>query len=162
MKQRQTLFWAQGAMIAALYMVLASLSHLLGLSSGPIQCRLSEVLCILSVFTPAAIPGMTVGCLLFNIVTGCLPQDIVLGTLATFLGVTVGYFCKKLPYLVPLPTLIANTAIVPFILKYAYGLTNGIWYFVITCGIGEAISAYIGGICFYLALKPHSHRIFHK
>ena len=70
MEKKSALFLTQAAMIAALYVVLTYIANLFGLASGVIQIRLSEMLCILPVFTPAAIPGLFIGCLLSNILTG--------------------------------------------------------------------------------------------
>lgn len=76
----------QGAMIAALYVVLTFIANLAGLASGVIQVRLSEALTILPVFTAAAVPGLAVGCVLANLLTGCAIWDVVFGSLATLIG----------------------------------------------------------------------------
>lgn len=100
-KQRKsTLYLVQGAIIAALY-VAVNYGQELFLpfisTVGPVQFRLSEVLCTLAVLTPAAIPGLAVGCLLSNIVSvGVLPLDMVLGTLATFLAAVCAYSLRNL------------------------------------------------------------------
>lgn len=80
---RNILSIVQAAMIAALYIVLTALAAGFDLASGAIQVRFSEVLTILPFFTPAAIPGVTIGCLLANILTGSALPDIIFGTLAT-------------------------------------------------------------------------------
>ena len=111
-KQRKsTLYLVQGAIIAALY-VAVNYGQELFLpfisTVGPVQFRLSEVLCTLAVLTPAAIPGLTVGCLLSNIVSvGVLPLDMVLGTLATFLAAVCAYSLRNIKLFgVPLLSLI--------------------------------------------------------
>ena len=76
----------QAGIVAALYTVLTCLIGAFGLANGAIQFRISEALCILPVFMPAAIPGLTVGCLLSNLLTGCVWQDILFGPVATLLG----------------------------------------------------------------------------
>ncbi len=157
---RKTVHLVESALIAALYVALTWLTAQLGLASGVIQFRLSEALCILAVFTPAAIPGLTVGCLLANLLTGCIPVDILFGALATFLGALVGYLTRRWVYLSPLATVVANVAIVPFVLKFAYGLEGGIPYFMLTVGIGEVVCAYIGGILLYHAIKPYKAKLF--
>ena len=87
---------AFGGIIAALYVALTYLANLLGLASGAIQVRFSEALTILPVFTPAAIPGLFVGCVLSNILTGCMPLDVLFGSIATLLGAVGTYFlCGK-------------------------------------------------------------------
>ena len=87
--RKNTRYLTQAAIIAALYAVLTHLQNILlpGSATWAIQCRLSEALCILAFFTPAAIPGLTIGCLLFNITfSGALPLDWVVGSLATLLA----------------------------------------------------------------------------
>lgn len=150
----------RSAIIAAIYFVLTLLCAALGLSSGVIQVRLSEMLCILPIFTASAVPGLTLGCLCSNLFTGAIWQDIVFGTLATALGTLGAYFLRKLPYLTPLPTLLANTLIIPLVLAYGYGFEGGIPYFMLTVGIGEVISAYLFGILLYLALKKRGRQLF--
>ena len=88
MKSKKIMYLSQAAMIAALYVVLTLLANALGLANYAIQVRFSEALTILPFFTPAAIPGLTIGCLLSNILTGCAPLDILFGTLATLAGST--------------------------------------------------------------------------
>ena len=83
MRNKKVLFAVQAAMIAALYVVLTYITNLLGLASGTIQVRFSEALCILPVFTPAAIPGLFIGCLISNLITGGIIWDIIFGSIAT-------------------------------------------------------------------------------
>ena len=159
-RQKRVLFLCRSAVIAAIYFVLTLLCAALGLSSGVIQIRLSEMLCILPVFTTAAIPGLTVGCLCANLFTGAIWQDIVFGTLATLIGALGAYALRRFVFLSPLPTVLANTLIVPLVLAYGYGFEGGIPYFMLTVGIGELISAYILGILLYGALKKRARGIF--
>lgn len=152
------LFIVQAGVIAALYVVLTFLSHLANLDSGVIQVRISEALCVLSAFTPAAIPGLTIGCFLSNLMNGCIWQDILFGTLATFLGALLGYLLRKISiWLVPIPTVLANALIVPFVLVYAYGVPDAWWFCFLTVGAGELIAAYVlGMILYFAARKPLS------
>lgn len=116
-------FIAQGAIIAALYVVLTYLSSVFGLSgTNLVQFRLSEVLTVLPFFTPAAIPGITIGCLVSNLITNCAPWDIVFGTLASLLGAVGTYLLRKHRFAAPVPPILANTLIVPFVVYYCYGL----------------------------------------
>ena len=87
------LFMAQAAMIAALYIVLTFIANAFGLANYAVQVRFSEALTVLPYFTPAAIPGLFIGCLLSNILTGCALPDIVFGSLATLLGALGTYMC---------------------------------------------------------------------
>ena len=160
MKNKKVLFLTQAAMIAALYVVLTFLSNAFGLASGVIQVRLSEMLAILPYFTPAAIPGVYLGCVLANILTGgCLP-DILLGSLASLIGALGAYLLRKNMWLVPLPTILANAIIVPFVLIFGYGVPDVWWYLVLTVGAGEVISCGILGMVLLSALKKHAARIF--
>ncbi len=150
------------AVIAALYVVLTYLSALFGLSGqNLIQVRLSEALCILPYFTPAAVPGVTIGCLVANLATGAHALDIVFGTLATLLGAVGTRLFKKWRFLAPLPPILANTLIVPFVLRYAYFQTDVAFPFLfLTVGIGEIISVGVLGMLLLLALQKRSAYLF--
>ena len=145
-------FLCHAAIIAAIYVVLTFLASAMGLSSGVIQVRFSEALCVLPYFTAAAVPGVTVGCLLANIVTGCAPLDIALGPIATFIGALIAYFLRKHKWLVPLPSVLANMAIVPYVLIKAYGAEDAYPFLLLTVGIGEVISIYGLGMLLLFAL----------
>lgn len=141
------------AIIAALYVVLTMISSALGIASGVIQVRLSEALAILPCFTVAAVPGVTVGCLLANIVTGAPLPDVIFGTLATLIGVLGARLLRKHPVLAPLPTILSNAIIIPFVLRFAYRVPDAIWFMFLTVGAGELISAGILGLLLYKVLK---------
>ena len=115
----QIQFITQAAAIAAVYTVLTALAAGFGLASGAIQVRFSEALTVLPFFTPAAIPGLTIGCLISNIVTGCALPDVIFGTLATFLGAIGSYALRKNRFLVSIPPIVSNMIIIPFVLTYA-------------------------------------------
>lgn len=149
----------QAAIIAALYVVLTYLAGMLGLASGAIQIRFSEALTILPVFTPAAIPGLFAGCILSNLFTGCALPDIIFGSLATLIGAVFTRKLRKLPYLAPVPPIVANTVIVPFVLLYAYGV-KPLWLSFLTVFAGELISCGILGMLLYLVMKKRAARIF--
>lgn len=160
MRNKKVLFLTQAAMIAALYVVLTFLANALGLASGVIQVRLSEMLTILPYFTSAAIPGVTIGCLLSNILTGCTIFDIVFGSLATLLGAFGSYLLRKHKYLVPLPPIIANIIIVPWVLRISYGVKDAIPYMMLTVGVGEIISCGILGMILLFSLNNYKDIIF--
>lgn len=141
------------AIIAALYVILTFLSATFGLASGVIQLRLSEALTVLPFFTPAAVPGVTIGCFLANLLTGAPVYDVIFGTLATLLGVLGAALLKKYPFLVALPTILSNTLIIPFVLRLAYGIPDAIWYLMLTIGIGEVLSAGVLGTLLLLLIK---------
>ena len=120
MRNKKVLLIVQAALIAAIYVVLTYFISAFNLASGAIQVRISEALTILPVFTPAAIPGLFIGCLLSNLLTGCMPLDVVFGSLATLIGACGTYALRKHKWLAPLPPIVANTVIVPFVLAYVY------------------------------------------
>ena len=148
-------FITQAAVIAALYTVLTFIANALDLANQAIQVRISEALTILPVFTPAAIPGLFAGCLLSNVLTGCALLDVVFGSLATLIGAFGTYALKKHKYIAPLPPILANTIIVPVVLKYVYELGDTIPFFMLTVGIGEIISCGILGILLLKALEKN-------
>ena len=131
----------QGAMIAALYVVLTFIANLAGLASGVIQVRLSEALTILPVFTAAAVPGLAVGCVLANLLTGCAIWDVVFGSLATLIGAVGTRLLRgQSPVLAVLPPILSNIIIVPLVLQRVYGVEDAYWYLAMTVGAGEIIS----------------------
>ena len=185
--KKSVLFIAQAAMIAALYVVLTLLANALGLANYAIQLRFSEALTILPFFTPAAIPGLFVGCLIANLLTGAMPLDIIFGSLATLIGALGTYAlakhfrkrgksqtgtqelskekasCKSqtlAKWLSPLPPIIANTIIVPFVLSYVYHLPGSIPYFMLTVGLGEVLSCGVLGMILLNILKKYEKYIF--
>ena len=146
MNRNQTLKLANAGMIAAMYVVLTYIANLAGLASGAIQVRLSEALTILPVFTASAIPGLTVGCVLANILTGCAAWDVVFGSLATLLGAVGTRLLKNKPLLAWIPPVVSNAAIVPVILIKVYGVPDAWWFLVLTVGAGELISCGLLGL----------------
>ena len=160
--KKQALFITQAAMIAALYVVLTVFINAFNLASGAIQVRISEALTILPYFTPAAIPGLFVGCLISNFVTGCLPWDIVFGSLATLIGAVGTYMLRKYKFMAPIPPILSNMIIIPFVLIYVYGLTDAYWFLFLTVGIGEIISCGVIGMILLFALEPVKNVIFKK
>lgn len=146
MKNRKIQNLVRSAMIAALYVALTLLSATLGLSSGAIQVRISEALCVLPVFSAAAIPGVTIGCFIANLLTGGTIWDLTLGVFATLIGAVIARLLWKWPYFASVPTIISNTVIIPgvlilsgFIPQEAYLIT------CLTVGIGEGISCGLFG-----------------
>ena len=162
MRDKKVLLTTQAAMIAALYVVLTMLANALGLANYAVQVRFSEALTVLPFFTPAAIPGLTAGCILSNLLTGCMPLDIVFGSLATLLGAVGTYLLRKHMWAAPLPPIAANTLIVPFILAYVYQVEGSIPYFMLTVGIGELISCGILGMILIGVLNKYRNVIFIK
>jgi predicted membrane protein len=129
-------------------------------ASGVIQVRVSEALTILPAFTPAAIPGLVIGCLLSNTLTGCVLLDIIFGSVATLIGALGSYALRRHTWLVPIPPIVSNMIIVPFVLRYAYGATDAFPFMIATVGAGEIISCYLLGMLLYGALKKMNHSLF--
>lgn len=174
MRSNHIRFITMAAVIAALYAVLTM--ALWEISSAGIQFRLSEALCVLPAFTPAAIPGLALGCAIANIFGGTW-IDVVFGSLATLLAAV----CTRLiaralgvdasdklslaaKLLVPLPPVLLNAAIIPFVLYYGYGLTEAfgvssrlavLGLHALTVGAGEAVVCYLIGVPLMIAI----HRI---
>lgn len=158
-------FVTHSAIIAAIYVVLTYVTNFLGLASGVVQCRLSEAMCILPGFTPAAVPGLFIGCLLSNLLTGSIILDVIFGSFATLLGAyfTLVLASKKAnPYTFPIPAIVANSVIIPLVLKFAYGFEGSVWFFVLTVGLGEIISCGILGMLLYFSLKKKANNLFLK
>ncbi len=159
-KKLSVSFMAQASMIAALYVVLTLVANALGLANYAIQVRFSEALTILPYYTSVAIPGLFIGCLLSNLLTGCLPLDVVFGSLATLLGALGTYALRRHKWLAPLPPIFANTVIVPFVLAYVYKFEGSLPYFALTVGIGEIISCGVLGMILLFGLKKYANIIF--
>jgi len=149
----------QAAIIAALYIVLTFFANALGLANYAVQIRFSESLTILPYFTKAAIPGLFIGCLLSNIITGCALPDILFGSLATLLGGIITYFLRKYKWAAPIGPIVSNALIVPFILFYAYGI-KPLWFSFVTVTLGEIISCGILGIILLKSLEKYRSVLF--
>ena len=157
--RKKSRFLAHGALIAALYVALTYLQNFLlpGSASMAIQFRVSEALCVLALYTPAAIPGLTIGCLLFNIsFAGALPLDFLVGTLATLLA-TAGMYglrnvkIKGYPLLAMLLPAISNALLVGWELSVYIG--GGFWLNALYVAIGE-LAVLLGlGTALYYTLR---------
>ncbi len=163
MRNKHVLLMVQAALIAAMYVVLTWLTNLFGLANGAIQVRFSELLTILPYFTPAAIPGLFVGCIISNTITGASVWDILFGSLATLIGAFFTYKLRRFSkWLAPLPPILANIIVVPQVLRIVYGSSDSIWYLMATVGIGEIISCGIFGMVLLFALQKRARQIFHN
>ena len=160
MRNKKVLLVVQAALIAAIYVVLTYFISAFQLASGAIQIRISEALTVLPFFTPAAIPGLAVGCFLSNLLTGCLPMDVVCGSMATLIGAVGSYLFRKYKWLVPLPPVLANVIIVPYVLANVYGAEGSIPFFMVTVGIGEIVSCSVLGMILLNSLLPYRNVLF--
>ena len=160
MRTKRVTFITQAAMIAAIYVVLTLFISAVNLASGAIQIRISEALTVLPAFTPAAIPGLFIGCLISNLMSGCLPLDVIFGSLATLIGACGTYLLRRCKWAAPIPPILANILIVPFVLAYVYHIPGGIPYFMVNVGIGEIISCGVLGMIIYNILARYRNVIF--
>lgn len=160
MKNKSTMFLVQAAAIGAIYVVLTLLFA--PLSYGEVQVRFSEALTILPYFTPAAIPGLFVGCILANLLGGSIPVDIIFGSIATLIGAVFTYKLRGNKWLAPVPPILANMIIVPFVLYYGYGVNLPIPLMMLTVGAGEIISCSVFGMIILTALSKTGTAIFGK
>lgn len=150
---------AQGALIAALYVVLTL--AFAPISFGPVQMRIAEALAIMPLFTPAAVPGLFIGCLIANMLGGCVAVDVIFGSLATLIGAWIGRKLMHNRWLVPLPTVLSNTVIVPFVLRYGYGIADiPLPLMMVYILIGEVLGCYILGELLGTALIHRKDIIF--
>ena len=158
----------QAAVIAALYVVLTMVFA--PISFGPVQVRIAEALCILPMFTPAAIPGLFIGCLIANLIGGGIILDVIFGSLATLIGALgtwwIGTMIRQKPaagamkFALPVPPIIANTIIVPLVLYYGYEIRIPIPIQMLTVGIGEVLGCGVIGMVLFYALEKNSQKIF--
>lgn len=168
MRNSKAIYITKAAITAALYVVLTLFTGAFSFASGPIQIRLSEALTVLPFFMPESVLGLFVGCLLSNLFTGCLPWDIIFGSAATLIGAIGTYYLGKTrisvkykKWLAPLPPIISNTLIIPYILIKVYNLKGTYPYFMLTIGISEFLSAGIIGMIFLLSLERYINRRLH-
>ncbi len=159
MKEKGTLFLVQAAAIGAIYVVLTLLFA--PFSFGEVQIRISEALTVLPYFTPAAIPGLFVGCIIANFLGGALPVDILFGSIATLIGAFFTYRLRNTgKWTAPIPPIVSNTVIVPFVLYYGYGVNLPIPFMMLTVGIGEIVSCAVFGMIILTALSKYGGALF--
>ena len=161
MGNKKIIFLTQSAMIAAVYVVFTIFIASFNLASGAIQIRVSEAMTVLPAFTNAAVPGLFVGCLIANLITGCAPMDVLFGSIATLIGAVGTYALgRKHRFLASVPPILANTLIIPFVLRYVYDIPGSIPFFMLTVGAGEVISCGILGQILYHTIEPLRERLF--
>ncbi len=175
MKKNTTRFITTAAVIAALYTVLTLLTNVIPAIGGVFQFRIAEALCILPMFTPAAVPGLIIGCLLTNIITGAGVYDVIFGTLATAIGAVLSFLLAYRKndisggnftlraILAAIPPVLSNALIIPFVIIKASGLPmNFATYapFILSVGFEELVCAGLLGVALAFALRPHTETLF--
>ena len=159
MRSKNVRFLTYAALLAALYVALTHLQNFLlpGSATWAIQFRVSEALCVLSLFTPAAIPGLTIGCMLFNIsYAGALPLDFLVGSFATLLATGGMYLTRKLcikgyPLVAMLLPAVFNALLVGWELAFYIG--GGFWLNALYVAIGELAVILTLGTGLYYAFR---------
>lgn len=154
-RSRKVQFLIQAAVIAAVYAALTL--ALAPFAYGVMQIRVSEALTILPLFTPAAVPGLFVGCILANLIGPYGILDVISGSIATLLAAVVSYKLRHHKMLVPLPPVIANALIVGLMLPYVYQVPIAPALSILWVGIGEAIACYGLGLPLMKLLEKYKH-----
>ncbi len=158
MSNKKTLFITQAAAIAAIYTVLVMVFNFS--SFGPVQFRVAEALTVLPYFTPAAIPGLAIGCFLSNLLNSADVLDIIFGSLATLIAAVLSYQLRRFKLLVPVPPIVVNALVVPFILRYAYFEADSIPAMMVSVGAGQLLAAGVIGLVLLFSLDKVKHVIF--
>jgi uncharacterized membrane protein len=155
----KVLFITQAAMIGAIYIVITTIFA--PISFGYMQIRFSEILTILPFFTLVAVPGLFIGVLLANLLLGAVLIDVIFGSLATLIAASLTYLLrKKSEYLAPLPPILVNALIIPFVLRYGYAQPLPIPFMMLTVGIGQVIACGVLGLILLKYLKRYRTTLF--
>lgn len=159
---KRSFYLTRAAVIAAIYVVLVFVFQ--STSFGPIQFRVAEALTILPYFTSAAIPGVSIGCLLSNILFGSSLLDIVFGSAATLFAAYLSYQLKENKFLVPIPPILINSIVIPWIIKATATTASlevsPIPIMMLSVGVGQLVSAGILGMILLFALEKVEHILF--
>ena len=158
MNNKKIQFITHAAVIAAIYTVLVIIFA--PISFGPVQVRIAEALTVLPYFTPAAIPGVTIGCFLSAALTAADPLDMIFGSLATLIAALTSYGLRRHKFLVTIPPIVSNALIIPWVLRYAYNVPDAIPFMMLTVGLGEVLSVGILGMILLFTLERVKPYIF--
>ena len=150
----------QGAIIAAIYALLTI--FLAPISSGLIQCRVSEAMCVLPYFTFSAVPGLFIGCLIANLLTGAVAYDVIFGSLATLIAAYLTYALRnRVPkYLAPMPSVVVNALVVGWLLTSVYQVGVSFWVAAGYVAIGQAIACFALGLPLMTLLERFRGKLF--
>lgn len=160
--------------IALAYIILTIIADQFGMAKGIVQIRISDALMVLPYFTPAAIPGLFIGCLASNgiisyvqdpmtgkmILSSAAQYYIIFGSIATLCGAIGGYLLRKYKFVVSVPAIIFNTIAVPLIFKFAFRYEDSLLKCILTVGVGELISCGLLGTALLLGLEDSKDKIF--
>ena len=151
---------AQGAIIAAIYALLTI--FLAPISSGLVQCRVAEAMSVLPYFTFSAVPGLFIGCLLANLLTGAPIYDVLFGSLATLIAAYLTYALRnRVPkYLAPMPSVVVNALVVGWLLTSVYQVGVSFWAAAGYVAIGQAIACFALGLPLMTLLERFRGKLF--
>ena len=164
---KRTKLLTESALIAALYAVLTMISFAFGLDKGVVQLRLSECLAVLPVFTPAAVPGLAVGCALASFLGGAHLLDVLFGSLITLVAAEITYLLRGMmrrrfgALLAPLPNILLNTLLIPIVLIWVYRVPDAYGFLVLTVGMGELLACGVLGAFLHTVLKRSATALWH-
>ncbi len=146
-------------MIAAVYVVITIVFAPFSFGEG--QVRISEMLTVLPLFTPAAIPGLFVGCIVANILGGAILPDIIFGSIASLIGALGTYALRnRNTFIAMIPPVLSNAIIVPIILRYGYAVPLPIPIMMLSVGAGQIISCMVLGGLLAKVIKKNKIDIF--
>ena len=153
---------AQGAIIAAVYALLTI--FLAPISSGLIQCRVAEAMSVLPFFTVSAVPGLFIGCLIANLLTGAPIYDVAFGSLATLIAAFITYKMRNhtSKYLAPLPSVVVNALVVGWLLTNVYQVGVSFWVAAGYVAVGQAIACFALGIPLLKLLERFRGKLFQE
>ena len=151
---------AQGAIIAAIYALLTI--FLAPISSGLVQCRVAEAMSVLPYFTFSAVPGLFIGCLLANLLTGAPIYDVLFGSLATLVAAYLTYTLRNRvsKYLAPMPSVVVNALVVGWLLTSVYQVGVSFWAAAGYVAIGQAIACFALGLPLMTLLERFRGKLF--
>lgn len=157
MKDKALRKLVRAAVTAAAY---ALLTFVWPFSMGPLQCRISEALCVLPYCLPEAVPGLFVGCLLGNLLSGAAIPDVIFGSIATLCAAAVTLLMGKKkwpPFLAPLPAVLLNAVVIGFLICNVYEVGVPLSVAMLQVGGGEAISCYVLGLPLLYAVNKRRY-----
>lgn len=158
--RNQYRFLTQASLIAAIYSALCLLLQPISFGFGGVQLRVAEALTLLPVLMPAAVPGLTVGCLLSNIMGGATFLDVVFGTLTTFAAAVLTRRLRDRPLLAAAPPVLLNAVVVGALLRYAYGVGLPLILCMASVGAGQLVACYLLGLPMLKGLKRLPQKYF--
>lgn len=174
MYKGKTKYVIQAIVIAIVYVILTVIADQFGMAKGIVQVRISDALCVLTYFTPAAIPGLFIGCFAANTIISLTPDPmtgkmvlskaaeyyVLFGSCSILVASIISYFIKKYKFVVCVPAIVLNTIVVPLIFKFAFRYEDSLLKCFLTVGVGELISCGLLGTALLLGLEDSRDKLF--